>query len=98
MMVLQKFPLILSLAVIARHSVVAHGSNTTAYFQNDVYSTWWQAKNSLYPNSVFMNSTSSQNDGGVGLFWSIDRTNEMIQLAVVCPIGSGWCGFGITEV
>jgi Copper type II ascorbate-dependent monooxygenase, N-terminal domain/DOMON domain/Copper type II ascorbate-dependent monooxygenase, C-terminal domain len=90
-----------SLLLLERQAHMALASNATnpdnspmLYFDNDVYTSWYQGASPKYPNSVFMNTSIN---GGVGLFWSINMTNEMIQLAVVCPIGSGWCGFGIAE-
>lgn len=84
----------ISLLLLGWQSFVANASNASLYFDNDVYSSWYQSTTGKYQNSAFMNTSRNV---GVGLFWSINLTSEMIQLAIICPIGSGWCGFGLSE-
>ena len=74
----------------------AFSVDPSKFFNNDFYSSWYGKSGQNYNMSSFVNSTS-QSDTGVGLLWTIDSSSKKIKLAVVCPVGNGWCGIGIAE-
>jgi Copper type II ascorbate-dependent monooxygenase, N-terminal domain/DOMON domain/Copper type II ascorbate-dependent monooxygenase, C-terminal domain len=65
------------------------------YMNNDDFTSWMNNNGKSYNFSKFLNTTGGNT--GVGLFWTVDLLSKVINLAVACPIGKGWCGFGIAD-